>query len=79
MREDKNETPEHKEYLAFIRNELEGEPYTDNICESIRHDILAYYYNDRLKNAAQKKWIKDKSEGNKIAEQFNLEEFLPLD
>ena len=75
-----NETQEHKEYLAFIRDELEGEPYTDSIWESICCDIRAYY-NNILKKVAHEIWEKDKLGGNEneVAKQFNLEEFLPLD
>jgi len=78
MRKDNNETQKHKEYLAFIIDELEGEPYTDNICESICCDIRDYY-NNRLRKAAHKIWREEKSKGNNFAEQFDINEFLPLD
>lgn len=78
MMQDKNETPEHKEYLAFIMGELKGEHYTDSICGSICHDLLDYY-NNRLKKAAHEIWKADKSCGNEIARQFDINEFLPLD
>lgn len=78
LREDKNDTPEYKENLAFIMDELEGEPYTDSIWQSICCDIQAYY-NNILKKAAHKIWRKQKSNGIEGAEQFDLEEFLPLD
>ncbi len=77
LRKDKDETPKYKEYLAFIRDELKGEPYADNICESICCDIRAYY--NRLKRAAHKIWREERLGGNNFAEQFDINEFLPLD
>ena len=76
---EENETQGHKEYLAFIRDELQGEPYTDSIRELICCGIQAYYNDRRLKEAAHEIWKEDKSGGNVFAKQFNLEEFLPLD
>ena len=37
------------------------------------------YYNNGLKKAAYGIWNEDKSSGNVVADQFDLEEFLPLD
>lgn len=79
MMEDENETPEHKGYLAFIMSKLKGEHYTDSICGSICRDLLDYYNNNRLKKAAHEIWKADKSRGNEIARQFDINEFLPLD
>jgi hypothetical protein len=76
MRDDKNETQEHKEYLASIKDELEGEPHADNICESICRDIRAYYNDRNLKEAAHEIWREKRSDGDKIAAQFNLEELI---
>ena len=73
-----NETQGHKEYLAFIRDKLKGEPHKDSIWKSICCDIRAYY-NNILKKAAHEIWKEDKSGGDEDAKQFNLEEFLPLD
>lgn len=78
MMEDENETPEHKKYLVFIIGKLKGEHYTDSICESICRDILDYY-NNRLKKAAHEIWKDEKSKGCKVAKQFDINEFLPLD
>lgn len=74
--EDKNQNQEDTEYLAFIIHELESESYTDNIWQSIWCDIRSYYDN-KLRESAHKIWRKHRSNG--IAEQFDLEEFLPFD
>ena len=78
MMEERNETTEHKKYLAFIIHKLKGEHYTDSICKSICREIQGYY-NNRLKRAAHEIWEEDKHGGNEIARQFDINEFLPLD
>lgn len=77
LREDKNETQKHKENLAFIMDELEGEPYTDSIWESICCDIRAYYKNI-LKKAAHKIWKQHQSDEVEAAKMFDLCKFLPM-
>ena len=77
MREDKNETKKHKDYLAFISDELEGQPYTKNTWQSVCRDIRGYY-NDKLKTAAHEIWKDHKSEGNIVVQQFDINQFLPL-
>lgn len=79
LRASKIETYEHKSYLTFVRKKLKRGPYTENIWQSVCHDIRDYYYNKRLKTAAHEIWKNRKSNGDEIAEQFDVNEFLPLD
>ena len=79
LRASKIETCKHKPYLTFVRDELKGEPYTKNIWQSVCRDIRVYYYNKKLKKAAHEIWKDQKSNGDEIAEQFDINEFLPLD
>lgn len=73
----KNETQQYKKNLAFVMDELDGEPYTKNIWQSVCHDIQVYYR--KIKTVAHEIWKDQKSNGDEIAEQFDINEFLPLD